>query len=1001
MQKFLATLTFVILSTAAFAQKGTIRGTVIEDATGEPLFSVTVLIAGTTTGTITDFDGKFSLHVEPGTYDVQISFVSFRTITISDVQVKSGDAVVIEPIRMQEAVEELEAVVVTADVVKSTEAGLLTVKKKSPNMMDGISSANFQKIGDSNAAGAVKRVTGVSVEGGKYVYVRGLGDRYTKTTLNNTDIPGLDPDRNSLQIDIFPTSLLNNMIILKTATADLPADFTGGLVNIETKDFPDEKIMNVSVGMSYNPSMHFKSNALTYKGSSTDWLGFDSDLRELPSAVDEQDLPEPLIDSDQELYKTSKLYSQTLAASRANNFMNYSVGLSLGNQYNLSNGNSVGYIFSGTYKRDNDFYQDVFFGNYQKTNAPDDYSLGIATTRSGAYATENVLLGGLAGIAYKTNRSKFGLSVLRLQNGEKLASSLDAISDDQTDSFEPRLTSNYVAYVNTLEYSQRDLTNVLLHGEHHLGDNTWTVEWKLSPTFSNMTDPDIRRSAFSIKGSEYKINPGEAGSPTRSWRFLDEQNYVGKIDVTKEGQLFGKDAKLKFGSSYVYKERDYSIQTFLINSISGGTTWSADASLNDIVADENLLGNPDGDGGNEVYYQRYGSSYPNSNAYQSDNSNLAAYVSGDIAVTEKLKAILGVRMEMFQQHHSGMNQTAASYIYTGYKYQGRTIEQSKQNILNGQVSGASLLDDEKVLSATDFFPSVNTIYSLTEEQNLRFSYSKTIARPSFKELSYAQILDPVSNRTFNGGLFPYYKEGSSTELIWDGNLHETRINNFDIRWELFMKRGELISLSAFYKTFDAPIELVRVTTSQSGNEFQPRNVGAGQVMGAEFEFRKALDFISPTLNDLSIYGNVTLANSQVKMNEANYESRKTYEKDGENMKRTRAMAGQAPYVVNFGMQYNNPAQALDAGLFYNVKGKTLTVVGEGFFPDIYSQLFHSLNFNMNKSFGEENRATVNLSIKNILNDKNEQFFHAYKGQDQLFEQKTPGMEIGLGLKYAF
>ena len=171
---------------------------------------------------------------------MQASFVSLKTIVIAGVKVKSDEVTVIDQIFLQPDVEELEAVVVSGQVAKSTEAALMAVKRKSPNMMDGISSASFRKIGDSDAAGAIKRVTGVSVEGGKYVYVRGLGDRYTKTMLNGVDIPGLDPDRNSLQIDIFPTSLLNNMMIFKTASADKPADFTGGLVNIETKDFPEE-----------------------------------------------------------------------------------------------------------------------------------------------------------------------------------------------------------------------------------------------------------------------------------------------------------------------------------------------------------------------------------------------------------------------------------------------------------------------------------------------------------------------------------------------------------------------------------------------------------------------------------------------------------------------------------------------------------------------------------------------------------------------------------------
>ena len=527
---FIASLS-MLWSTLIFAQQGTIRGTVIEEETGEPLFSVTVIIAGTTTGAITDFDGNFSFSVPPGRYDIQASFVSLETTTITGIEVKSGEVTVIEQIRLYPDVEELEAVVVTAQVAKSTEAALITVKRKSPNMMDGISSASFRKIGDSNAAGAIKRVTGVSVEGGKYVYVRGLGDRYTKTTLNGVDIPGLDPDRNSLQINIFPTALLNNMIILKTASADKPADFTGGLVNIETKNFPEEKVFNVSFGITYNPSMHFKKGALTYEKSATEWLGFDSNARSLPSQIDNADLPTPFVNEATELYSTSKLFSQQLSAQEATNFMNYSLGLSSGNQKKFAKGNTLGYIISANYKRVNDFYQDVLFGEYQKRDAAEAYEMGAATLKSGAYTTENTLMSGLVGIAYKTQNAKYKLSILGLQNGEKKTAKINTVSDPTNDDFTPRLISDYTAFNDNLEYGQRRLTNILFNGTHYFGDTRWKLDWKLSPTFSNMTDPDIRRAAFSDDTGVNRINPGAAGSPSRRWRFLDERNVVGKVDL--------------------------------------------------------------------------------------------------------------------------------------------------------------------------------------------------------------------------------------------------------------------------------------------------------------------------------------------------------------------------------------------------------------------------------------------------------------------------------------
>ena len=215
--------------------------------------------------------------------------------------------------------------------------------------------------------------------------------------------------------------------------------------------------------------------------------------------------------------------------------------------------------------------------------------------------------------------------------------------------------------------------------------------------------------------------------------------------------------------------------------------------------DQNLFPNrPNG-----IYFQT-GNNDPNPNEYSSNVNNLAGYVSFEFNPFNRLKTILGVRVENFVQRHTGRDQ----------KYAGGDFENGKN------------LENAIVLDATDLFPSVNLIYSLTPDQNLRLAYSKTIARPSFKELSYAQIIDPISNRIFNGSLYEYPD--------WDGKLVETRIDNLDIRWEWFLEAGQMISLSGFYKKFDKPIELVRIPTQQTSTEYQARNVGDGQLYGFEF-----------------------------------------------------------------------------------------------------------------------------------------------------------------------
>ncbi len=968
MKHFLIAL-FTITSIIAYSQTGTIRGTVYDHETGESLVGVTVLVKGTTTGTITDLDGKFTLDLPAGKHNIQLSYISYQTLTIEQVGVKAGAAEILENLRLKPSSLQLDAVVVTAKSVRTTETALQTMKKKSVAMIDGISSAKFKLIGDATAVDAAKRVTGVSVEGGKYVFVRGLGDRYTKTTLNNISIPGLDPDRNTLQMDIFPTNLIDNIVVNKNFTADLPADFTGGVVNIETKDFPEDKIMDVSIGASYNADMHFNSDYITYEGSSTDLLGFDDGAREIPKYADQKDVPRPFspIYSEQQTIDFINSFDPQLGVKNETSFMDFSFGVSLGNQIELNKEkekmNKMGYIFSLSYKSETDYFDEVNYGEYQKSGdyLPNEYEMVRATTRNGSVAKENVLLGALGGVAYKTQFSKIRFTAMRLQSGNTKAGSFNKDNNPNAVA-----QSGYTAYEEILEYNQRSLTNLLLGGTHLFNDQGWEINWRISPTFSTSDDPDIRRTAFTTSEG-IAFLPGAAGMPSRTWRYLYEESYQGKINITKKYQFLGDNAKLKFGVSELYKNRDYEILgvSLQFNNFSAQSWDEADPSI--VLNPGNLYPDPTGPG---IYYNTANND-PNPNEYNSNASNTAFYVSNEFQVFPNLKSILGVRGENFVQKHTGRDQAGAS----------------------GQSNG-NVLDNDEVLNSLDFFPSVNFIYALTEKQNLRVSYSKTIARPSFKELSYAQIIDPISDRIFNGGLL-------EVEGEWDGNLTETRIDNMDLRWEIFLEKGQTFAISGFYKQFDKPIEIVRIEKQKTTAEYQPRNVGDGEVLGGEFEFRKNLNFVSPSLENLILSGNLTVVESSIEMTDYEYNKRKQYEKAGENVKKTRQMAGQAPYVVNGGISYNNREKGIATGIFYNVKGKTLSVVGIGLFPDVYEEPFHSLNFSINKRFGEEKRTKVSLKVSNLLGQKEESFFKSYKATDQIYESKYAGRSFGLGISYKF
>lgn len=958
--KIFTVILLLFTTSQLHAQNGIIRGSVFDESTGESMISVTVVAEGTTQGITTDLDGKFNLSIAPGTYNLRFSFVSFETKVISGIKVKPGEVTLLDNIILASSVVGLSEVTISAEMTRNTETAINTIKMKSPSLMDGISAVNFRRMGDSDAASSMKRVTGVSVEGGKYVFVRGLGDRYTKTILNGVDIPGLDPDRNTMQMDIFPTNIIDNIIVYKSFTAELPADFTGGVIDIAIKDFPDQKKGNLSLSSSYNPDFHFKNDYLTYEGGKTDFLGFDDGTRAIPATTGlpffASVLGNPEGAEGQRYREVLENFNPSMAAMKQMSFMDYSFGTSFGNQKPL-NKITIGYNFGFSYKSNTEFYKNAEYGRYGLAGDPGITKLEVREFQVGDFGVKSVLLSGLAGFAIKTQNSKYRINVIHLQNGESKAGVFDYEGSDQG--------SNFTGYQHNLEYSQRSLTNLLIDGKHSFSSSKWELIWKLSPTISSISDPDARFVRYVTDNNDFRINT-ESGFPERIWRDLSEINLAGVIHASKEFSFRGEKAKLNFGGAYGYKERDFEISKFAFNIRNVPLTGDPD----ELFRPENLWPL------NGVSFTS-GTTYEagfvpaNPNKFNASSTNAAGYISTELSLFTGLKAILGVRAEKFTQRYTGQNQL-----------------------------GTIVLNNEKVLDDLGFFPSVNLIYSIAANQNIRASYTKTIARPSFKELSFAEIADPISGRTFVGGMFRDADDVADREY-WNGNLESSDIHNVDIRWELFRKNGQMISVSGFYKYFIRPIEIVQYV-SQTGT-FQPRNVGNGQVLGSELEFRQNLEELWDGFKNINISSNISVTKSNIELSLTEYYSRIENARTGETIGKNRVMAGQAPWIINSGITWTGGDRGfwkgIEAGLYYNVQGTTLQYVGIADRPDIYTLPFHSLNFNASKSIGKENRTQIGFKIDNILNDKKESVFRSFNPTDQFFTKLEPGITYHLKLSY--
>ena len=937
--QFLYLIIFALISNVIYSQSGELSGKIMDKEYNDILPFANVIVKETGGGTTTDFEGNYSIRLDEGVYTVSFSFIGYETIEISGVEIKAGETTTLNS-SIGPLSNELEEVVVRATTAENTEASLLNVQKKSINLLDGISAQTFSKIGASNSASAVKSVPGVSVQGGKYVYVRGLGDRYTKSILNGIDIPGLDPDRNTIQMDIFPTNILDNIQVVKSFTADYPADFTGGVVNIITRDFPNKEEYSVSVGAEYNPNMHFNSNYLGSGKSNSELLGFDSGLRSNPIPQDIS-IPPPSAQNPATSYWTSQFNSE-MKAKRETSFMNTNFGLTAGNLYDVGKvGNKLGYQFAGSYRNDYIYYEDYKNGNWRKFADKSINEMDPDKLQNGDLAKNNVLWNVLAGLTFKTDKSKYKLSGLHIQNGVSTAGYLRQ---------EILFSDAVTVFKDNLEYTQSQITNILLNGKHSNDDGSWNIEWKVSPTLSKINDKDIRVAPFEFEEDtgEYFLSPSSAGSPLRIWRDLEEVNLVGKLDFTKRHDLFGNSARLLFGGQYTYKQRDFTIQQYQVRYQGGaGVEFGGDA--DEILNPQNLW----------TVNTRRGTfaegNFEPTNTFDANQNVAAAYVSEEFQITDKLKSTIGLRFEKFDLY------------YTGTNNQGNVV-----------------LDNEKILDKSDFFPSANFIYALNDESNVRLAYGRTTARPSFKEASITQIFDPISSTTFNGNI----------------ELQPTYVNNLDLRWERFSEKAQMFAVSVFYKDFKDPIELSYFLSAS--DQFIPVNTDKAQVYGAEFEIRRNLGFIGgDSWEDLSFNLNFSVIQSELKMSEAEYERRLLSARDGETISDTREMQGQSPYLINFGFNYANDDNGWQSSLYYNVQGKTLQVVGTGDVPDAYTIPFHSLDFILNKSFGEDNNSNISFKVKNLLDSQREVRYQSYQAEDQIFSSFSPGRGISLGYTYRF
>jgi hypothetical protein len=921
-----------------FSQTGTLSGKIIDGDFNDGLAFANVAVKNSNYGSASDFEGKYSIQMAPGTYTVVFTYVGYSTKEVTDVVIKAGEVTELN-VTMTSAADALDDVVITVTRRKNSEKAVLEVQKNATVVLDGLSSESIKKQGASNVASAVKAVPGVSVQGGKFVYVRGLGDRYTKTLLNGMEVPGLDPDRNTLQLDIFPTNALENLQVVKSATSDFTADFTGGIVNIITKDIPSSREVSISAGLGYNQDMHFNDDYLTYDGGSTDFLGFDDGTRDSPLAQG-QEVPLVQVDGPANAALLSQ-FDRTMAAMREQSFMDFSLGMSYGNKFVFDN-SDLGVTASLSYKNSTRYYEDFVSGQVfrKERDNPDVLEPEVDRTQIGDVGSNNVILNGLLGLTYKSGRSKYRFNALRIQNGNQQAGIFNRRNQEAS--------SNEVIR-DVLTYTESSLTNFFLGGDHSNEDGSWIIEWKVAPTLNTVDDKDFRETPFRVDGPTPTIEPSETGDPKRLFRELDEINLPARLDFDKKHKLFGAPAKLKFGAGYTYKTREFAVDEYsliLQGNIGRGEVFNGNP--NELLNPANIY-DPATDSGVVLR-----SDFNISNNFDSNINVASAYVSEEFQITEKLKSIVGLRFEKFD------------LFYTGETQEG------------------DVFDNEQFIDKADIFPSVNLIYNLSEsgDLKLRGSYARTTARPSFKEASAAQIVDPIAGTTFIG----------------NPDIEPSYINNIDLRLEQYTETSDFYAISGFFKTFTDPIEITFFESAV--NQFTPRNLGDARVLGGEVEVRKTLDFIG--MRNFNFQGNASIIYSEQDIVPQELGFRRRTARTGESVDDTRELQGQSPYLINAGLTFETKESGWKSGLFYNVQGRTLEVVASELVPDVYTLPFHSLNLTLNKSWKQgKTTHSVDFKVDNLLGDERESEFDFFNTERPTFYFLDPGRSISVsyGVKF--
>jgi hypothetical protein len=684
---------FVTVTSHVFAQtstgKGKIAGKVFDKNTNEALIGLAVVIEGSTTGGQTNVEGRYEIaNLAPGTYKVVFKYVSYQTKVVSDIQVTAGKVTNLD-LAMEESATSLTEVVVTSTYKKETIGAMYTLQKNNISISDGISADIIKRSPDKNTSEVLKRVSGASIQDNKFVIVRGLSDRYNVAMINNAVLPSSEPDRKAFSFDIIPSNLIDRITINKTASADLPGDFAGGVVQVYTKDIPDENYLDFSVGYGLNTQSTFKKFKSNGRGA-YDYFGFSDGSRDLPD-----NFP-----GSRQKYASAGLANQVKATrSLANSYgeqesvalPSQSYQVTLGNKKGLKNDASFGTIVSMTY-RNAQTINPVERMDYDGPNAFYNYD--------DKQYKFNTSIGALANFAYIKGSTKIAFKNLFNRSFEETYSERSGYNLNNLNDI--RLNSN--------ELIQKSLFNTQLEGDHLLGFGDIKLNWNVNYAAIARNQPDLRTIFY-----QRPIDQGDAGytlvdrNSRRFFSNLNEDNFGGNLSASIPFKLFQQKNSVKVGGMALLKRRDFAARIFNY----------APASVN---FNDSLLSLPMGSIFDEQNIGTEGfilNEFTNNNdKYYAASDLYTGFVSFDNQFSNNIRLNWGVRVESYAQNIDAKDASAAK---------------------------VSVVADN-----IDVLPSANLTYSVSQKTNMRLSASQTVSRPEFRELAPFEFFDFINTSSLSG-----------------------------------------------------------------------------------------------------------------------------------------------------------------------------------------------------------------------------------------------------------